>query len=304
MEEVNAEKGLVKYSKLIEDNPLKEKATCLILSEDKTIVKDPKQKNYPKILIGLSFALLMIVIGLIAGLLVMDMENKKLAQNLKAQENISQDFKAQTQELHLDLKAMENALNISEAEFDELHLGIEKLVNESQKWMKDYKSKNDSLEKYYFSHLRSYLGSIDLAKQSMKQSFSNETKNRLLLEASDHGNVDQVRLFLELGANANHANINSNNYGYEIQPIHLAAKNGYLEIAKLLLLNGANVNAKDAAHQTPLHFAASRGNFEIAKLLLQNGANINLKTSYYQETPLHYAAYNGNFEIVKLLIEN
>jgi ankyrin repeat protein len=58
----------------------------------------------------------------------------------------------------------------------------------------------------------------------------------------------------------------------------LAAGEGHLEIVKLLLEHGADVNAK-TAYETALHLAAEKGHLEIVKFLLEHGADVNAKTA-------------------------
>ena len=55
---------------------------------------------------------------------------------------------------------------------------------------------------------------------------------------------------------------------------------------------------------TPLHLAAYSGHIEIARLLLQNGAEVNVMRNNYGITPLHWAALNGHVDILHLLVEN
>ena len=66
------------------------------------------------------------------------------------------------------------------------------------------------------------------------------------------------------------------------------------------------MNAKDEDGWTPLHKAATFGNLPIAKLLIGEGANVNAKTED-GETPLDYAyaafAVRRDPAMVKFLID-
>lgn len=82
-----------------------------------------------------------------------------------------------------------------------------------------------------------------------------------------------------------------------------AVETGDVEIFKILINNGADVNIKDAKGKTPLHSVASKNNIEMAKFLLENKANANIQDKSGQ-TPLHYAVSNNNLEMTKLLLKN
>jgi hypothetical protein len=87
--------------------------------------------------------------------------------------------------------------------------------------------------------------------------------------------------------------------------LHYCARNGLTSCVKRLLsIRNINVNVKDDEYgRTPLHFAAMIGHVEIARLLLQNGAEVNAR-SKYGTTPLHSAAFQGHVDILHLLVEN
>ena len=70
---------------------------------------------------------------------------------------------------------------------------------------------------------------------------------------------------------------------------------GHDEIAKMLIGAGGNVNAQDENQVTALHEAVRLGNFGIAKLLLKNGANKEAKDRK-GKTPLDWASSETSAE--------
>jgi ankyrin repeat protein len=86
-----------------------------------------------------------------------------------------------------------------------------------------------------------------------------------LQDAAARGEIDKVRSLIQ----ANPASINAREGG--TTALHEATRAGHLEIVKLLVANGANVNATDFSGLTPLKLALGRRNTEIAELLRQHG---------------------------------
>jgi ankyrin repeat protein len=70
-------------------------------------------------------------------------------------------------------------------------------------------------------------------------------------------------------------------------PLHLAARDGHLAIAKLLIQAGAAIEARNQRGETALHKAA--GQSRMARLLINQGASINAEDQSGQ-TPLHWSA--------------
>jgi len=80
-----------------------------------------------------------------------------------------------------------------------------------------------------------------------------------------------------------------------------AAKNGHLEIARLLIDKGSDVNAKDYDGVTALMVAADNGHLEIARLLIDKDADVNAKNM--RGTALFFAYKKEHLDVCKLLIE-
>ena len=63
------------------------------------------------------------------------------------------------------------------------------------------------------------------------------------------------------------------------------------------------MNHVDSNGLTALHWAALNGHLEVVKLLVESGADVD-HVSEKGWTALHCAAYNGHLEVVKLLVES
>ncbi len=94
------------------------------------------------------------------------------------------------------------------------------------------------------------------------------------------GNITAVRDKLEAGCAVDA----KDQSGYT--PLHQAAYYNRVEIAKLLIDAGANVDSQSNGG-TPLYKAASEYNAEIAKLLIDAGANVDLQIGGNGNAPLH-----------------
>lgn len=122
--------------------------------------------------------------------------------------------------------------------------------------------------------------------------------------AITNGNKDMVELLIVNGADVN-AKTSPNWSTPDWTPLHFAASSGKKDIAELLLAKGANVNAKTGMEMTPLHYAVANGHKDIAELLLAKGADVNAKDLRGGgATPLHYAVGHGYKDIAELLLAN
>jgi|GEM_PF-3379274 len=84
-------------------------------------------------------------------------------------------------------------------------------------------------------------------------------------------------------------------------PLLIAASNGQLLIVKELLKRGANIHAIDSGDETSLHYASKNNRPKVIEELLAHGANINDKNDQGC-TPLHGAAEDHCLEATHTLL--
>lgn len=132
-----------------------------------------------------------------------------------------------------------------------------------------------------------------------------ETKsknNKGLLREAENGDANIVMDLLDrskhgdLAADVNTKGLN------ECAPLHLAASEGHLEIVKILLKMGANVDALSNLLRTPLHSACIRGYSDIIEILLQSKANVNAQDRDGC-TPIHFLAEGGWVEGIAICLK-
>lgn len=114
-------------------------------------------------------------------------------------------------------------------------------------------------------------------------------------EAIEKNDPDAVREFI-----ADISELNAkNDRGW--LPLHTAAYHGHLQIAEILVSQGADVQARRSEGWTPLHLAALHGHSDIAGLFLKYDANPDVQKDDLS-TPLHMGAQGGHREVVELLL--
>lgn len=84
-------------------------------------------------------------------------------------------------------------------------------------------------------------------------------------------------------------------------PLGAAAFNGHLAVARFLLDNKAEIDARDRNGYTALHRAADAGHKTMVELLLDRGANVN-PAPERDNQPLHLATRKGYRSIVEVLL--
>lgn len=88
--------------------------------------------------------------------------------------------------------------------------------------------------------------------------------------------------------------------GLEFSPLIEAIKRKDLDILKVILNSGADVNRR--CKNTPLQEAIKKGSLEMVTLLLEKGADVNDKSYHCKNTPLQEAIRSGKTAIFELLL--
>ncbi|KXJ26455.1 Cyclin-dependent kinase 4 inhibitor D [Exaiptasia diaphana] len=82
--------------------------------------------------------------------------------------------------------------------------------------------------------------------------------------------------------------------------LHKAAANGHLEVLKLLVEQGSDVNKTDITGCSPLHAASRNGHMSCVKFLVEHGADFKLK-SIKGNTPMVVAKANSQQKVAEYL---
>ena len=145
-------------------------------------------------------------------------------------------------------------------------------------------------------------GRLDIVKYLLNEGVDvherDGDKGRTSLHHSVKGNRSEVAKYLVMSAGADVNAKNNNKWA----PLHDAAYQTRVKIARFLLHEGALVNERDRDGFTPLLHAACEGGLEVVKDLLKNGADVNVRDIDGQ-TALHHAARRGQLETLKYLLE-
>ncbi len=117
--------------------------------------------------------------------------------------------------------------------------------------------------------------------------------------AAFFGNARAVHNLLAKGAGPNLASNNP----MRVCPLHSAVAGRHMEIVRMLVEAGADVNARQQQGFTPLHGAAQAGDEEMARFLLGNGAHHQTRSDAGQ-TALDLAMTHGHAGVAALLTED
>lgn len=141
-----------------------------------------------------------------------------------------------------------------------------------------------------------------LLEKGMNPNHKDESGRNALHRALNKGNREDIVLrLISSGANLN---VRDNN---GVTPLEIAVKNGYTDIVRLLILNGARLESsfKDkSAEGLLLVLPYSPLKIEMIKLLIELGVDVKKASTLKEITPLHLAANTGQIDMAELLVAN
>src|SRR5260370_5496770 len=140
---------------------------------------------------------------------------------------------------------------------------------------------------------------------------SKQGRTPLVIAAAHDGNIEVIRLLIKKGAD-----LKAPGPGGASAALIAAADANDTAVVRLLLEQAADAKAKTPTGSTALIAAAGHGNLEVVKLLLAHGADVNTQSSPASDrpvkngaiaignlTPLLLAVTSGSPETVQLLLD-
>jgi len=122
-----------------------------------------------------------------------------------------------------------------------------------------------------------------------------------LWECASKGHIKLLQFMLNCGIQLNaHIEVPENQLN-KCTLLHLASYCGQVEVVRLIVNRGADINIRDAINNTALHYAAESCSVGIIKFLIDKGLSVNL-TNTENSTPLHISVQFGHLEATKTLV--
>ena len=116
--------------------------------------------------------------------------------------------------------------------------------------------------------------------------------------AVNNQNFEISRILLQNGAKVDAVNESS------LTPLHIALKQDNTKIFSLLMIYGADVHRKNKGNKSYLHIAASYGHMNLCKILLES-FKLNIASADNSGwTAIHCSAESGNIELLQYFVEN
>jgi ankyrin repeat protein len=143
------------------------------------------------------------------------------------------------------------------------------------------------------------LGHVMLADREARIMATEEQLTDIVAAARE-GNADEVVRLLDAQPDLLEANSTVTEYSLLFE----TSMAGHMDIAKVLLERGANVNSESPYGETPLFMAAGHGHEEMAVLLLGAGADVRRRRDPTCCTPLMAASLQGFLGMTRLILRH
>ena len=151
----------------------------------------------------------------------------------------------------------------------------------------------------YLKQVQTILQSPGFKKKNLMVRRPSDGATPLFL-ASEQNNMEVVRLLVGNGAQVNLGTLDG------MSPLHAACREGHAAVARFLLDAKADFNKTGKSGYTPMMLAAENGHAKIIEVLASYGCDVNTSTQVRDddggETALHRACQMGHIEMAKILI--
>ncbi len=125
---------------------------------------------------------------------------------------------------------------------------------------------------------------------------ANSSRHTPVQLAAICGHLDIIKIYLSNGLDVNTP------YDYSETLLYTATRHGHKELVSYLVTSlGININSRNDHDSTPLREACAKGFEEIAAILLMAGADVNL-SNLLRVTPLIAAVEKGHSNILEMLL--
>ncbi|XP_054431424.1 ankyrin repeat and SOCS box protein 3 isoform X2 [Pteronotus mesoamericanus] len=147
-------------------------------------------------------------------------------------------------------------------------------------------------------------GNVKVLRKLLKKGLSVDVADNRgwmpIHEAAYHNSVECLRMLIHTDSSEDYIRTKT----FEgFSALHFAASRGHWKIVQILLEAGADPNATTLEETTPLFLAVENGRIDVLRLLLRHGANVNGSHSMCGWNALHQATFQENAEIIKLLLK-
>jgi len=148
----------------------------------------------------------------------------------------------------------------------------------------------------------------ELFEMGVDLNIKDENGETLLHKAMDDCYCGQVNVLIFYGADVNEVDrwgntpLNKLMSQFPFEMLVRCDAERRLKIARLLIAEGADLNAKNFMGWAPLHNAAGRGRLEGVELLVEQGADIEIRDNK-ERTPLYVAVADRRLGIAEFLVE-